>query len=67
MFAYIGVVGHPWFAVTDANGEFELPPGLPSGMTLHVSAIHLKAGSAAQTVLAQPGSTNELRFELSPR
>jgi hypothetical protein len=66
MFAYIGVVEHPWFAVTDEKGEFDLPPGLPAGVTLHVRVVHLKAGPTSQTLIGPPGSTNELRFELSP-
>ena len=34
MFAYICVVDHPWFAVTDQKGNFTLPPGLPPAAML---------------------------------
>lgn len=47
MFAYIGVVEHPWFAVTDADGKFELPGKLPIGK-YKLAAVHLKAGEQMQ-------------------
>ncbi len=43
MFAYVGVVDHPWFAVTDKDGNFSLPGGLPPGRYT-LAAVHLKAG-----------------------
>src|SRR5262249_32821388 len=43
MFAYLGVVAHPFFAVTDKDGVFVLPPNLPSG-TYTLAAYHPKAG-----------------------
>jgi hypothetical protein len=49
MFAYIGVVDHPWFAVTDANGNFALPDRLPRGRYT-IAAVHVKAGEATQEV-----------------
>ena len=43
MFAFICVADHPWFAVTDKDGNFSLPPGLlPGHYTL--AAAHPKAG-----------------------
>jgi hypothetical protein len=47
MFAYVGVVDHPWFAVTDQNGNFSLPAGLPPGQYT-LAAAHLKAGEILQ-------------------
>jgi hypothetical protein len=47
MFAYVGVVSHPFFAVTDTNGVFQLPDGLPPG-TYDITAAHLKAGTVTQ-------------------
>jgi len=44
MYAYIGVVENPYFAITDANGVFELPAGLPVGKYL-VEFTHRKAGT----------------------
>ena len=43
MFGYIGVVGHPFFAITDKDGKFSLPKGLPAGDYV-LEAYHLKAG-----------------------
>ncbi len=44
MFAYVGVLEHPYFAVTDKNGEFKLPSGLPAG-TYTIEAFHQKTGA----------------------
>lgn len=49
MFAYVGVVDHPWFAVTDQNGNFSLPTGLPPGQYT-LAAAHLKAGEILQQI-----------------
>jgi plastocyanin len=49
MFAYVGVVDHPWFAVTDQNGSFSLPAGLPPGQYT-LAAAHLKAGEILQQI-----------------
>jgi len=43
-YAYIGVVENPYFAVTDAHGEFQMPAGLPFGKYL-LEFTHLKAGT----------------------
>lgn len=44
MTAYVAVIEHPFFAVTDGTGQFELPEGLPAGRYT-LEAVHLKAGS----------------------
>jgi hypothetical protein len=49
MFSYIGVVDHPYFAVTDKDGNFKIS-GVPDGK-YNVVAYHLK------THLANPGVT----------
>src|SRR6266480_4984417 len=49
MFAYVGVVEHPFFAVTGADGTFRLPPDLPPG-TYGLEAVHPKAGTAMQEI-----------------
>jgi hypothetical protein len=49
MYAYICVVDHPWFAVTDRKGNFTLPPGLPPGEYTLV-ATHRKAGEQTQRI-----------------
>ncbi len=48
MFAYVGVVDHPYFAVTGADGTFKLP-SLPAGKYT-IEAFHLKAGKATQEI-----------------
>lgn len=52
MFAYIGVVEHPYFAVTDADGNFKIS-GVPDGKYSLV-AYHQK------THLANPGITQSI-------
>jgi len=49
MFAYVGVVEHPFFSVTDVNGEFRLPPGLRPGRYT-IEAVHPKAGAVSQEI-----------------
>jgi plastocyanin len=63
MFAYIGVVDHPWFAVTDNNGNFALPAGLPKGRYV-IAAVHLKAGEAVQELNISEGGPPPLNFTL---
>lgn len=57
MRAWVGVVSHPYFAVTDASGAFELP-NLPAG-TYTVEAWHEAAGTTTgtATVTAQGAAT----------
>jgi hypothetical protein len=63
MFAYIGVVDHPWFAVTDANGDFALPAGLPRGHYT-VAAVHVKAGESTQTITVTEDGSAPVNFTL---
>jgi hypothetical protein len=44
MFAYLAILDHPFFAVTDENGFYALPPDLPPG-TYTIEAYHRRAGS----------------------
>ena len=64
MFAYIGVVDHPYFAVTDTNGVFRLPSGFPTG-TYTVSAIHVKAGELTQKISIHEGERRALQFQFT--
>jgi len=63
MKSYIGVVAHPFFAVTGETGTFELA-GLPPG-TYTVTAWHEKYGTqTAQVTLAASGAgTAEFTFK----
>lgn len=49
MFAYAGIFDHPFFAVTDADGYFEIPAGLPPGR-YSITARHLKAGEVSTKI-----------------
>lgn len=61
MFAYIGVVDHPWFAVTDADGNFALPAGLPPG-EYTLAARHLKAGEALKQISVTQSGISPANF-----
>jgi len=61
MFPYVSVFDHPYFAVTDTNGEFRLPPALPSGKYV-VTATHLKAGAVSQEITVRRGEQRALEF-----
>jgi len=63
MFAYLSVVDHPWFAVTDENGNYALPAGLPPGHYT-LAAVHLKAGEATQKVTVPEGASVPVDFTL---
>jgi hypothetical protein len=63
MFAYIGVLDHPYFAVTDKDGKFKLPGDLPAG-TYTLVAYHLKAGEGSQEITVAAGDKKEVNFTL---
>ena len=51
-FSYMGVVSHPFFSVTDTNGIFCLPAGLPHGRYV-LAAAHPKAGETLAQIVIQ--------------
>jgi hypothetical protein len=60
MTAYVGVVPHPYFSITEGGGVFDLknvPPG-----TYTVEAWHEKLGTQAQTVTLGDNASKELNF-----
>ncbi len=63
MTAYAGVVSHPYFAVTDAGGRFQLK-GLPPG-AYTVAAWHEKFGEHVQQVRLGPNEPKEIAFTFS--
>lgn len=66
MIAFVNVLEHPFFAVTNAKGEFELPAGLPAGKyTVEVS--HLKAGVQTFEVEVGSGKGAEATVELAAK
>jgi len=60
MNAYIGVLNHPYFAVTGSDGKFELktiPPG-----TYTIEAWHEKGGRQTQSVTLGDKESKEITF-----
>jgi len=62
MNAYVGVLDHPFYAVTDASGNFDIK-GLPPG-TYTIEAWHEKGGTVDQTVTIGPSETKDLNFTI---
>ena len=62
MFAYIGVLDHPYFAVTDKDGSFKIP-NLPAGKYT-IEAYHLKAGKKEQEITVGGDEKKAVDFEL---
>jgi hypothetical protein len=63
MFAYVGVCDHPYFAVTDKDGNFTIK-GVPPGKYT-VEAYHQKVGaSGAKTQEVQLDGDKKIEFEL---
>ncbi len=60
MTAYAGVVAHPYFAVTDANGYFDLK-GVPPG-EYAITARHEKFGTRVERVRVGPRETKDVAF-----
>ena len=65
MHAYVGVLDHPYFAVTGPDGSFELE-GLPPG-TYTIEAWHETLGTQTQTVTIAAKETGNVAFEFKPR
>lgn len=64
MHAYIGVVPHPYFAVSDSAGRFELktiPPG-----TYTIEAVHEKLGRQTQSVTLGDKDAKTITFTFKP-
>jgi plastocyanin len=60
MHAYIGVLPHPYFAVSNAQGSFKLE-NLPPGDYV-VAAWHEKYGTAEQRITLSKSGTSEVTF-----
>lgn len=60
MRSYIAVLKHPFFAVTDKGGSFELN-NLPPG-SYTVKAWHEKFGTSIQKIIVGAGDTKDLEF-----
>ena len=64
MRSYIAVFKHPFFAVTDKEGQFELK-NLPPG-EYTIEAWHEKLGKSTQKISVSNGATKELEFVFKP-
>jgi hypothetical protein len=64
MNAYVGVLNHPYFAVTKDDGTFELKD-LPAG-TYTIEAWHEKLGATTQSVTLGAKETKEITFSFKP-
>lgn len=62
MSAYVGVFAHPYFAITDENGEFQLRNLAPGEYTLRAWHETLGAQSQKLTVAASTDAAVELAF-----
>lgn len=60
-FAFVGVVEHPFFAVTDTNGLYALPPNLPAGQYT-LEAVHPKLGRKTQKITVAEGEQKTVHF-----
>ena len=60
MNAYVGVLDHPYFAVSDKDGKFSLK-GLPPG-TYTIEAWHEKLGTATEKVTLAEKETKDVMF-----
>ena len=60
MASYAGIVEHPYFAVTGADGRFTLPD-LPPG-TYTIEAWHEKLGTRTQQITIEPKQAAEVAF-----
>ena len=60
MNAYVGVLDHPFFAVSGGDGAFDIS-GLPPG-TYEIEAWHEELGTQTQSVTVAEGGTAEVSF-----
>jgi hypothetical protein len=64
MNAYLGILDHPYFAVSGTDGKFELknvPPG-----TYTIEAWHEKAGTQTQSVTVGAKESKDINFTFKP-
>lgn len=64
MNSFVGVLDHPFFAVTAADGSFQLK-GLPPG-TYTIEAWHEKLGTQTQSVTIGAKEAKDIAFSFAP-
>ena len=65
MTAYVGVMGHPFFAVTGPDGKYEIPK-VPAGKYT-VEAWHERFGTKSQEVTVEAGKPLALAFSFDSK
>jgi hypothetical protein len=65
MTAYVGVLPHPYFAVSDARGAFDLPPVPPGTYTVRV--WHERLGELTKPIVVTPGTPSAIEFSYTAR
>ena len=65
MNAYLGVLDHPYYAVSGEDGSFSLDK-LPAG-TYTLEAWHEELGTATQQVTVAAGQTADVTFDFQPK
>lgn len=63
-FTYACISDHPYFAITDADGRFKFPFGLPAGRYT-LAAVHRKLGEITQEVEVK-GPNQWIDFSFAP-
>lgn len=63
MVAYLGVLPHPYFAVSGEDGTFSIPNLPPGRYTLE--AWHEKLGTRTREVTVEPGQTMKIDFDFT--
>ena len=63
MLGYVGILPHPYFQVSAADGSFEFKD-LPPGEYL-IEAWHEKLGTQSQTLTVEPQQTKEIEFKFT--
>ena len=64
MYAYIAVMEHPYYAVTDETGEFTIS-NVPLGK-YKIQAWHEALGILEKEVIVEAGKTAQVNFEILP-
>jgi hypothetical protein len=64
MSAFIAVFDHPYFSITDENGEFTIA-NVPAG-TYKIQGWHEALGALEKEVTVEAGKSAEVKFEILP-
>jgi hypothetical protein len=65
MKAYVNVAANPFYAISDANGNFEIK-GLPPG-EYTIAAVHEALGEQTQTIAVTAKESKAVEFTFAPK